>query len=134
MGGKLTKGEFPLADSLPAELAFRLSWPGNQVAAPAKPLAAKAPAAIVGGVFVAAGRQLLRMAPKPSMLRPLFPLKSHPRRRQGKGKFGALLPALQRKLTSRRTPCVGWPITLSAPGPEIVSFSPKVKITGKPLD
>ncbi len=47
-----------------------------------------------------------------------------------------LIPAkLRARLAARRQPLHGWPIALSAPGPESErSWLPSVKLTGRPLD
>ena len=47
-----------------------------------------------------------------------------------------LIPAkLRARLAARRQPLQGWPVTLSAPGPDSGrSWLPSVKLTGRPLD
>ena len=105
--------------ALMAGAAFRLSWPGE---APAPVRADPKPSRKLAAKLKAATLKL-----------PFKHRRDPLRTRRAKGPL-AVLSNLGRKLTSRRLPCLGWPVSLSVPGPEVDDFLPRVKMKGRPLE
>ena len=111
--------EFEPDNDLMAGAAFRLSWPGE---APAMPPVKENKKQKLAAKLKAASLKL----PFKRRLKPA-------RHRVATGPLAALT-MLGRKFKSRRVPCLGWPVSLSVPGPEVEDFLPRVKMKGKPLD